>query len=711
MFGKMKYNIITILILTALMFSYCINDNLRPPEGKFVINNDLDEAYTRNVTLNIEGILNASYMKFSNTIEGLDGTTWIIYKPEETIIDWTLSGDNGEKTVYAKFKSDSQEIYETSDSIKLNIAPVGNVQINNGDDITKSNKVKLDMSDIENSHLMRFGNTEEERNNADWITFNDEYDWVLDAENGLKTVYAEFKNVYDVCFLTDDHIILDMTLLPTPSLMGTTPTNDSTPTWSWNNIIGAVLYRHSFDNMTWTETVMTSYTPLNSLEDGDHTLYVQAQDKWENWSESGSYMIFIDTVPPEVPVIEAYSTTINTYTEWKWQDITDAVYFNVDINDVAYTSDKSEFILPFESPFGAEYVFKVSSVDNCGNESAEAVFTTKTANVINTIIDDTSDAGGHNSIAVDSLGYTHISYYDNTNNALKYKSNKTGDWIVETVADNFRGKYNSIAVDQSGFAHISYYNENAGYLEYAENTSGNWVIEVLDNDDIADVGQYTSITIDSSGYINISYYDADNIDLKYVENTTGAWNIHTIDNTTVGQYNSITTDINDSIHISYYNSGIKALMYATNKSGVWKIFTVDNNADVGRFTSVSADSMCNAHIIYFNETSFNLSYTEDTTGDWLFYTLEDDLDIGEYADSVIDENDKLHISCYDYTNNCLRYLTNKNDIWESNTIDRDESVGKNTSIVMDNTGKIHISHSKEDTTTGENTLKYSVIEY
>ena len=39
----------------------------------------------------------------------------------------------------------------------------------------------------------------------------------------------------------------------------------------------------------------------------------------------------------------------------------------------------------------------------------------------------------YTSIAVDSGGKVHISYYDDTNAALKYATNTTGAWVTTTV--------------------------------------------------------------------------------------------------------------------------------------------------------------------------------------------------------------------------------------------------------------------------------------
>ncbi|OHD12852.1 MAG: hypothetical protein A2Y41_02000 [Spirochaetes bacterium GWB1_36_13] len=89
---------------------------------------------------------------------------------------------------------------------------------------------------------------------------------------------------------------------PTKASSGTTvsSTNDTTPTWVWNAVSDAVLYRITFtDGSNWTETLSTSFT-ASTLNHGDvKTLFVQAKDAAGNWSSSLTHeTITIDTVPP-----------------------------------------------------------------------------------------------------------------------------------------------------------------------------------------------------------------------------------------------------------------------------------------------------------------------------------------------------------------------------------------------------------------------------
>ena len=78
-----------------------------------------------------------------------------------------------------------------------------------------------------------------------------------------------------------------------PTVTGTTPTNDTTPTWMWTTGGGGSgTYRLRLDNSDLTTgattTTIANYTPGTAQAEGSHTLYVQERDAAGNWSASGS---------------------------------------------------------------------------------------------------------------------------------------------------------------------------------------------------------------------------------------------------------------------------------------------------------------------------------------------------------------------------------------------------------------------------------------
>ena len=73
------------------------------------------------------------------------------------------------------------------------------------------------------------------------------------------------------------------------------------------------------------------------------------------------------------------------------------------------------------------------------------------------VVDSVGDVGWHTSIAVDGSGYPHVSYFDATNESLKYAKWTGSNWSIGTVDTDGRvGLYSSIALDSKGDPHISY---------------------------------------------------------------------------------------------------------------------------------------------------------------------------------------------------------------------------------------------------------------
>jgi len=150
----------------------------------------------------------------------------------------------------------------------------------------------------------------------------------------------------------------------------------------------------------------------------------------------------------------------------------------------------------------------------------------------------TVHTGGHvglgTSLALDSSDYPHISYADVANENLMYAwwdpalNGGAGDWDMTPVDSTGDAQwYNaatSLALDSSGSAHISYYNQTNQELRYAVGSGWSWDIQTVDSSGPY-VYQNLSLALDSSGFAHISYYDGTNDDLKYANNTpeVGTW--------------------------------------------------------------------------------------------------------------------------------------------------------------------------------------------
>ena len=201
---------------------------------------------------------------------------------------------------------------------------------------------------------------------------------------------------------------------------------------------------------------------------------------------------------------------------------------------------------------------------------------TTASNWITTSVETTGVVGYYTSIAIDSTDAVHISYFDSTNRDLEYATCSSGcttasNWITTSVeTTGVVGYYTSIAIDSTDAVHISYFDNTNDDLKYATCSSGcttasNW--DDVSVDITGHVGRYTSISIDSNDNAHISYYDTTNSDLKYATCSSGCttasnWDKVSVDTSgSVGYYTSIAIDSIDTIHISYFDNTNDDLKY------------------------------------------------------------------------------------------------------------------------------------------------------
>lgn len=254
------------------------------------------------------------------------------------------------------------------------------------------------------------------------------------------------------------------------------------------------------------------------------------------------------------------------------------------------------------------------------------------------------------SVAIDSNGYPHISYW-----GLRYARWNGSAWEIDTPdPDPSVGKWSSIAIDSGDNPHISYY--GSGHLKYARKDGGSWSVEEVDAG-APDV--YSSVALDSNDNPHISYFDNNNISLKYAKWNGSEWSLEVV-NLDGGAYTSIAVDSHDDPHISFYNYsiGIRSdLAYAKRTEGVWEVETVDLSR-VGPWNSIGIDSYNDPHISYLNGSdpdNYVLKYAKKVGDSWNIESVDLD-NAGMYTSIAVDKNDDPHISYAD-RNGDLRYAT------------------------------------------------------
>ena len=234
-------------------------------------------------------------------------------------------------------------------------------------------------------------------------------------------------------------------------------------------------------------------------------------------------------------------------------------------------------------------------------------------------VDSEGDVGCDTSLALDANDWPRISYerrpvpiHHEREWRLKHAAWNGSAWNIEVIESSRVGMgATSIAIDSMGNSHISYNrvvgeNENAT-LKYAWWNGSAWNIEIVDT--VYDLGGDNELALDRLDRPHIAYYDRFNKDLKYAWWNGSAWNISVVDSAGwVGGEPSIAIDANDYPHIGYFNTVEHNLKYAWWNGSAWNIETVDFDGVFQQALSLALDDDGLPHISYTDWMNFDLKY-------------------------------------------------------------------------------------------------------
>jgi hypothetical protein len=171
-----------------------------------------------------------------------------------------------------------------------------------------------------------------------------------------------------------------------PTITGSTPTGDATPTWTWTFGQNIVDIRYQLDSESdngWTYvsgTHITSHTPANDLREGSHILYVQIKGQSGKWSISGSFTIVIDLTTTNAPVVDGPAATNNTTPTWTWTLPEGAVGYRYQV-DGEFSNEWTEInntetasYTPESNLTEGEYILYVQAKNDVGNWSDSGFF-------------------------------------------------------------------------------------------------------------------------------------------------------------------------------------------------------------------------------------------------------------------------------------------------------------------------------------------------
>ncbi len=283
----------------------------QPPSDLSIILNEGQE-WLRNPSRRSSVQLNANGAAFMELSENpnFPGESWAPFK---NVTYWIFSPGEGDKELFARFKDAAGNISQTiNGKIKLDFTPpvCDTFNIDNGNDFTNNaqKKVTLDFS-VRDAVKMTISNSPIQDPTSPTVTWEDykpEKDWILDGEDGVKTVYAVFKDeAGNYSALYSDKIILDRV---GPTNCNVVFNNNMKWVPPGGNKITLDMTADGADKMIISEdpTFKTGrwelFIPRKVFEvskgDGEKDIYVKFKDKAGNESQVISGKVFLDTSPP-----------------------------------------------------------------------------------------------------------------------------------------------------------------------------------------------------------------------------------------------------------------------------------------------------------------------------------------------------------------------------------------------------------------------------
>jgi hypothetical protein len=276
----------------------------QPPINPKVVINQNDE------------FTNKREVKLSLSAEGATemfvrgGNEWVAYQKE---LPWTLEEGDGEKIVAVRFRDEvNNASVVVTDVIRLDTEPpqMPRIAVNGGNKYTKETSLALRLSAVGDVYEMRVSNDSTFKG-ATWRLFNNSLaGWGIADSDGMKYIYAEFRdragNLSDIAMTS---ILLDRTppTKPFVEIVGDKSkiTNDTSATVDLRISAEGAEYMMVSNASTFYGAKWEVYKPSykgwklgGAGEDGEKGVFVKFRDKAGNVSDMAGIRIKLDRTGP-----------------------------------------------------------------------------------------------------------------------------------------------------------------------------------------------------------------------------------------------------------------------------------------------------------------------------------------------------------------------------------------------------------------------------
>ncbi|MCE5296026.1 MAG: hypothetical protein LLG16_02845, partial [Euryarchaeota archaeon] len=354
---------------------------------------------------------------------------------------------------------------------------------------------------------------------------------------------------------------------------------------------------------------------------------------------------------------------------------------------------------------------------------------------ITATLDKISQAGSSVSVAVDSEGFVHASYYSEITTTTMYATNVGGTWTTQQVDSvSGRGLFNSIAIDAEDNPWIAYYDSTNKDLLYAKMTTDGWERGVVDEE--ADVGRYNDIEFNPFGKAAVSYYDNTNEKLKFAMFDDGEFVTETVDDMNLGStsisfywdarpvvtyidrddpFVKVATKENDTwmfqfveetsassvsgsvmtkddhLAVVYRSTDTGMMRFGELISGAWSNINLNASVSASSSISLAADDEGSYHISYYSSSDSSLVYMNDAKGWWESQVLDDTGEAGIKNAIAVNEFDRISVIYIDGITQHLKFITNDKATWKMFVVDNEGSqIGTSSDMTVDFDGNTHV---------------------